>query len=104
MFVPKSGDITSQTLALNPNTTDFQGLWHEGRELTGGTDYTLSGDQLTLTASHPHTADRRREHGVKIRFLLSQERGRHTGERPGRPVFDLAGPAVARGRMDSAVE
>ncbi|WP_260695909.1 X2-like carbohydrate binding domain-containing protein [Streptomyces sp. IB201691-2A2] len=59
MFVPKSGDITSQTLALNPNTTDFQGLWHEGRELTGGTDYTLSGDQLTLTASHPHTADRR---------------------------------------------
>jgi endoglucanase len=51
VFLPKSGAITSRTLTLNLNGTTFQGLRQGGTDLTAGTDYTVSGDQLTLTAS-----------------------------------------------------
>lgn len=50
VFLPKSSAVTSQTLTLNPNGTDFQGLRHGSRNLLKGKDYTVSGNQLTLTA------------------------------------------------------
>ncbi len=49
LFLPKSGYLTSRTLTLNPNGTDFQGLRHGSRNLLKGRDYTVSGNQLTLT-------------------------------------------------------
>ncbi|MFI5673417.1 cellulase family glycosylhydrolase [Streptomyces cellulosae] len=51
VFLPKSSAVTSQTLTLNPNGTDFQGLRHGSRNLLKGKDYTVSGNQLTLTAA-----------------------------------------------------
>ena len=51
VFLPRSGEITSRTLTLNPNGTNFQGLRYGTRNLAKGTDYTVSGDQLTLTAA-----------------------------------------------------
>ncbi|GHD29074.1 endoglucanase [Streptomyces violarus] len=51
VFLPKSGAITSRTLTLNTNGADFQGLRHGSRTLVKGRDYTVSGNQLTLTAS-----------------------------------------------------
>src|SRR3546814_16207610 len=51
VFVPASGGIAAQSLTLNPNGTTFQALLHDGAELTAGTDYTLAGNELTLSAA-----------------------------------------------------
>ncbi|NEA98772.1 cellulase family glycosylhydrolase [Streptomyces sp. SID13726] len=51
VFLPRSSPITSRTLTLNTNTTDFQGLRQGNRNLVKGRDWTVSGDQLTLTAT-----------------------------------------------------
>ncbi|MGW0464758.1 cellulase family glycosylhydrolase [Streptomyces sp. NPDC003027] len=51
LFVPKSGRITDQSLTLNRNGLGFQGLWHGDRRLVAGSDYTVSGDRLTLKAA-----------------------------------------------------
>ncbi|MFJ8942705.1 cellulase family glycosylhydrolase [Streptomyces sp. NPDC102395] len=51
VFLAKSSAITARTLTLNPNGTNFQGLWQGGTKLAQGRDYTVSGNQLTLTAT-----------------------------------------------------
>ncbi|MEU0673835.1 cellulase family glycosylhydrolase [Streptomyces sp. NPDC006172] len=51
VFLPKSGAITPQRLTLNPNGLAFMGLWQGGRMLLPGRDYTVSGNQLTLTTA-----------------------------------------------------
>ena len=51
VYVSKSSPITAKTLTLNPNGTTFLGLWQGNRRLAEGRDYTVSGDQLTLTMS-----------------------------------------------------
>lgn len=51
VYVADSSPVTDQTLTLNLNGTSFQGLRQGGTELDNGTDYTVSGNQLTLTAS-----------------------------------------------------
>ncbi|MFF4016116.1 cellulase family glycosylhydrolase [Streptomyces sp. NPDC001843] len=51
VFLPKSSPVASRTLTLNDNGTDFQGLRQGSRNLVKGKDYTVSGDQLTLTAA-----------------------------------------------------
>ena len=51
VYVPRTGSITARTLTLNLNGTTFSGLRQGSTELVRGTDYTVSGNQLTLTAS-----------------------------------------------------
>lgn len=51
VFVPATGGITDRSVTLNPNGTTFEALLHDGAELTAGTDYTLAGDDLTLSAA-----------------------------------------------------
>jgi endoglucanase len=51
IFLAKSSAITAKTLTLNPNGLSFQGLWQGSTKLSQGRDYTVSGNQLTLTAS-----------------------------------------------------
>jgi endoglucanase len=60
VYVARSGAITSRTLTLNPNGTRFLGL----RGLVNGTDYTVSGTQLTLTASALTRLAGSRDYGV----------------------------------------
>src|SRR5690606_15476558 len=51
VFVERAGAITDATVTLNPNGNTFEGLRHGDTELTEGADYTVSGDQLTITAA-----------------------------------------------------
>ena len=75
VFLPKSGDITSRTLTLNPNGTDFQGLRHGSRNLLKGRDYTVSGDQLTLTAAALTELAGDRAYGVDATLQARFSRG-----------------------------
>lgn len=51
LYVAKSAPITSQTLTLNPNGATFTGLRQGTKNLTRGIDYTIAGDQLTMSAA-----------------------------------------------------
>ncbi|WP_330277126.1 cellulase family glycosylhydrolase [Lentzea sp. NBC_00516] len=51
VFNAKSSPITAKTIKLNLNGTSFSGLYNGNIALTRGRDYTIAGDQLTLTAS-----------------------------------------------------
>jgi endoglucanase len=51
VYVAKSGAITSKTLTLNLNGLTFSGLYQGNTALANGTDYTVSGTTLTLTAA-----------------------------------------------------
>uniref|UniRef100_A0AAU2VED7 Cellulase family glycosylhydrolase n=1 Tax=Streptomyces sp. NBC_00003 TaxID=2903608 RepID=A0AAU2VED7_9ACTN len=50
LFLPKSGAIKAQAVTLNPNGTKPVGVWAGDTRLLDGPDYTVKGDQLTLTA------------------------------------------------------
>ncbi|GGN07510.1 hypothetical protein GCM10011609_53770 [Lentzea pudingi] len=49
VFSARSSAVTAKTITLNTNGTTFSGLRQGSTELVRGTDYTVSGDQLTLT-------------------------------------------------------
>ncbi|GIE33836.1 hypothetical protein Ait01nite_068810 [Actinoplanes italicus] len=51
IYLPRTGAITARTLTLNLNGLTFQSLRHNGADLLRGTDYTVSGGTLTLTAA-----------------------------------------------------
>ncbi|MEH0971459.1 cellulase family glycosylhydrolase [Micromonospora sp. CPCC 205546] len=51
VYVPRTGPVAARSLTLNPNGTTLQGLHQGGTALVRGTDYTVSDNQLTLTAS-----------------------------------------------------
>ncbi|MGP4111531.1 cellulase family glycosylhydrolase [Streptomyces sp. 4N509B] len=75
VFVPKSGAIGDQTLTLNPNGTTFQGLSHNGTPLIQGTDYTVSGDQLTVTAAALTRLVGNRDYGVNATIQANFSQG-----------------------------
>ncbi len=64
VFSAKSSAITAKTITLNLNGTSFTGLRHGSTELVRGTDYTIQGDQLTLTASLLTRLSGSREYGT----------------------------------------
>lgn len=51
LYVPKAQPVADESLTLNLNGTRFTGLYQGDRRLRQSRDYTVSGDQLTLTAS-----------------------------------------------------
>ncbi|QFZ17897.1 cellulase family glycosylhydrolase [Saccharothrix syringae] len=51
VFSARSSAITAKTITLNLNGTSFTGLRNGGTDLVRGTDYTVQGDQLTLSAA-----------------------------------------------------
>ena len=51
VFSAHAAAITDKTLTLNLNGTTFTGLRAGSTDLVPGTDYTVQGDQLTLTAA-----------------------------------------------------
>ncbi|USX53238.1 cellulase family glycosylhydrolase [Lentzea sp. HUAS12] len=50
VFSARSSAVSAKTITLNTNGTTFTGLRQGTTELVRGSDYTISGDQLTLTA------------------------------------------------------
>ncbi|MFC3491004.1 cellulase family glycosylhydrolase [Glycomyces rhizosphaerae] len=51
IYLEKAGTIADESLTLNRNGLEFEGLWHEDKKLKEGADYAVSGDTLTLTAA-----------------------------------------------------
>jgi endoglucanase len=74
VFVPK-GPITDQTLTLNLNGTTFRGLWQGNTRLVKGRDYTVSGNQLTLTAAALTRLTGDRAYGVDTTLQARFTRG-----------------------------
>ncbi|KAF4405842.1 cellulase family glycosylhydrolase [Streptomyces lycii] len=64
VFSERAADIADRTLTLHLNGTEFTGLHHGDTELTRGTDYTVEGDRLTLTASLLTRLSGDREYGT----------------------------------------
>nr|WP_229688687.1 cellulase family glycosylhydrolase [Micromonospora yangpuensis] len=65
VYVPRTGSISARSLTLNLNGTTFTGLRQGNTELVRGTDYTVSGDQLTLTAGALTRLVGNRAYGVR---------------------------------------
>ncbi len=75
VFVAAAAPVTSRTITLNPNGTRFTGL-HLGRAaLRRGADYSLSGDQLTLTGGLLRRLLKDRAYGVKSTLTVHFDRG-----------------------------
>lgn len=51
LYLPRSNSVSAQTLTLNLNGKSFRNVRQGDRTLVAGRDYTLSGNQLTLTAT-----------------------------------------------------
>ncbi|MFE0590029.1 cellulase family glycosylhydrolase [Micromonospora echinospora] len=64
VFSARASAITSKSLTLNLNGTSFVGLQQGTTDLVPGTDYTVSGDQLTLTAAALTRLHGNRAYGV----------------------------------------
>lgn len=75
VFLPKSGAIPARTLTLNLNGTSFRALWHGRTRLMPGRDYTVAGDQLTLTAAALTRLAGDRSYGVNATLQAEFSRG-----------------------------
>ncbi|MEV3936527.1 cellulase family glycosylhydrolase [Glycomyces sp. NPDC049804] len=64
IYLEKAGIINDESLTLNRNGLEFEGLWHEDKKLKEGADYTVSGDTLTFTAAALTRLAGDREYGV----------------------------------------
>jgi aryl-phospho-beta-D-glucosidase BglC (GH1 family) len=64
VFLAKPSPITARTIKLNLNGASFTGLYNGSIALARGRDYTLDGDQLTLTASALTKLSGSRTYGV----------------------------------------
>ncbi|GAA3900783.1 cellulase family glycosylhydrolase [Streptomyces lacrimifluminis] len=75
IFLAKSSAITARTLTLNPNGGNFLGLWQGNTMLAPGRDYTVSGNQLTLTATALTRLAGNRVYGVNSTIEARFNRG-----------------------------
>jgi aryl-phospho-beta-D-glucosidase BglC (GH1 family) len=75
VFLAKSSAITARTLTLNPNGTSFRGVWQGGKKLVQGRDYTVSGNQLTLTATALTRLAGNRAYGINATIEARFSRG-----------------------------
>jgi endoglucanase len=75
VFVPKSGPIAAQTITLNTNGLHFAGLWRGDVPLIPSRDYTLKGDQLTLTSRALTRLAGDRAYGVNSTLQVRYSRG-----------------------------
>ncbi|PWK85581.1 aryl-phospho-beta-D-glucosidase BglC (GH1 family) [Lentzea atacamensis] len=64
VFNAKQSPISAKTIKLNLNGTSFSGLYNGNIALTRGRDYTIDGDQLTLTAAALTRLSGSRTYGV----------------------------------------
>ncbi|RPF22423.1 cellulase family glycosylhydrolase [Myceligenerans xiligouense] len=64
IYLDNSAAIESRSLTLNRNGLEFEGLWHGDTELAEGSDYTVTGDTLTVTSSALTRLSGDRAHGV----------------------------------------
>jgi endoglucanase len=75
VFLSKAGPITDQTLTLNLNGTTFKRLMAGTTPLVNGTDYTVSGNRLTLKAAALTRLAGTRSYGVNATLQAEFGRG-----------------------------
>ncbi|KOV83213.1 cellulase [Nocardia sp. NRRL S-836] len=75
VFSAKSSPVTAKTITLNLNGTTFSGLRQGTAELVRGTDYTVQGDQLTLTAAALTRLSGAREYGTNATITAHFSQG-----------------------------
>ncbi|WP_242642253.1 cellulase family glycosylhydrolase [Lentzea alba] len=75
VFTERSSAITAKTIALNLNGTSFSGLWQGNTALARGRDYTVSGDQLTITAQALTRLSGSRQYGTNAVLTARFSRG-----------------------------
>ncbi|MFC0434351.1 cellulase family glycosylhydrolase [Kutzneria buriramensis] len=75
LFVPKTGPIPAQTITLNTNGLFFAGLWQGDVPLIPFLDYTLDGNQLTLTSRALTRLAGDRVYGVDSTLQVRYSRG-----------------------------
>lgn len=75
VFLRKSAAITAKTVTLNLNGRTFTALRHNTTDLVRGTDYTISGDQLTLSAALLTRLAGARDYGVNARVTVVFDAG-----------------------------
>lgn len=101
VYVARSSSVASKTLTLNLNGTSLRGLWQGTTQLANGSDYTVSGNTLTLSAAAVTRLVGNRSYGVNstIEARFSQ----------GVPwqisiiTYDLPTQSAATGTTDSLV-
>jgi endoglucanase len=75
VFSARSAAIASKTVTLNLNGTTFTGLRQGSTDLVRGTDYTITGDQLTLTAAALTRLSGSRAYGVNATLHVQFSQG-----------------------------
>lgn len=75
VFSARSSAITDKKLTLNLNGTSFTGLRYGDTDLASGTDYTVQGDQLTLTAAAITRLSGSREYGTNAELSARFSQG-----------------------------
>ncbi|AUG81800.1 cellulase [Kitasatospora sp. MMS16-BH015] len=75
LFLPKSGPVAAQTVSLNLNGQRFTGLWQGDQRLHLNRDFTLNGDQLTLTAQALTRLAGDRAYGVDATLQIRYSHG-----------------------------
>ena len=70
VFSSASAPVAARTITLNLNGTTFAGLRHGTTDLVRGTDYTISGDQLTLSAALIGRLSGSRAYGVNANLSV----------------------------------
>ena len=75
IFVPKADPVTARTLTLHRNGNGFTGLSDGSAKLVKGTDYTMSGDRLTLSSALLTRLASNRRYGVDATLQVRFSRG-----------------------------
>ncbi|MDY7088486.1 MAG: cellulase family glycosylhydrolase [Actinomycetota bacterium] len=75
VFLAKSAAITDRTVTLIPNGTTFTALKVNNADLVRGTDYTLSGNELTLRAALLTRLAGNRDYGVNAKLTATFSAG-----------------------------
>ncbi|WP_055525818.1 cellulase family glycosylhydrolase [Streptomyces graminilatus] len=75
VYVAKSGRITDQSLTLNPNGTEFRGLWSGSTKLAEGRDYSVFDNRLNITARALTRLAGDREYGVNSTIQAKFSKG-----------------------------
>src|SRR5690606_547483 len=75
VFVRRGAEPTDATVALNLRGNTLSSVVHGGRELVRGEDFTVSGDQLTLSAATLSRLTESQEYGVNAVLTLGFSAG-----------------------------
>lgn len=75
VYVARGADPEAATLTLNPNGNTLTSVTHDGQPLAEGSDYTLAGNELTLSAALLTELTAAQTHGLNATLTLEYSAG-----------------------------